>query len=302
MDIVNSEDFYYEEQNPKKVALFLVGLFVVFLLVACGFIYYRKMYTLQVKSKIYVEVGDTVSKDIRDYVKNKVVDKNDYSLYLNGVAISDNVFDVVGEYAYRVKYKSVTRKGKIIVQDTKAPEVAVADLKVGVDEEVDLNEFVTSCEDYSKPCSVHLKKEREDLTSKAGEFSLEIVIEDNYQNAVTKKVTLIVEEGYSRKEASENDLQVDHLESELENYKGELFIRYTKAVSEVDLEDDEEYQALVDMVTSDTTNYYEYMPDVYKLNRIDEFNLINVYNKYNYVVGVVLWVKLDNGTSLYLTK
>ncbi len=78
-----------------------------------------------------------------------------------------------------------------------------------------------------------------------------------------------------------------------------MYIKYDKALEQHDFEHNEEYQNLAIAATS---SLYNYLPEEYKLNRVDDFVIFPVYNKYNYVVGVAIRVTLDNGRTMYLTK
>lgn len=94
-------------------------------------------------------------------------------------------------------------------------------------------------------------------------------------------------------------MKIDHINEDVDDFKNVIYIKYSKALFDEELEDDEEYQNLVDAATS---SLYNYLPEAYKLNRVDDFKIIPVYNKYNYVIGVAIRVTLDNGMTMYLSK
>ena len=48
--------------------------------------------------------------------------------------------------------------GDVEVKDTKAPEVELQNLIVGLDEEYEPDEFIAVCNEYSKPCTASFKK------------------------------------------------------------------------------------------------------------------------------------------------
>lgn len=300
---MENEEVYFEESNPKRVKILCVILIVIITICFLIFVYYRRTYTLNIKNKVVVELGDKISYDIKDYVENKIVDEEDYVLNLASVSITDDFYDMVGEFTYRVNFKSISKKGKIIVKDTTPPEVVVSDLKIGVDEELIPDAFITSCEDYSHSCTVELKNENDkDISQKAGTYKIDLIISDQYKNAVTKTVNLTVEKGYSYTDACKNDLKIDHLSEKVDDWNGELIIKYDKALDLESLEGDEKYQELISRATSTENNLHIYMPEEYKLNRIDEFEIIVAYNKHDMAVGVAIRVKLDNGKTMYLTK
>ena len=297
---MEQEEFFYEGANPKKVKIVCGILLVLFLIVVGVFIYIRTTYTLTVKSKIIVELGSEVSSNIRDYIDNKITDDDAYTLNLKSVSISDNKYDLVGEYQFKVKYKSITKKGKIIVKDTTPPEVEVEDIKVGVNETIEPDEFVKTCNDYSRPCNVEVKGTSiEELVKKAGTYTVSLVISDQYNNKVTKQVSLEVKKGYSREETFASDLKIDHINEDVDDFKNVMYIKYNKALEQHDFEHNEEYQ---DLAIAATSSLYNYLPEEYKLNRVDDFIIFPVYNKYNYVVGVAIRVTLDNGKTMYLSK
>lgn len=297
---MNQEEFYYEGTNPKRVKIICVILVILFIIVVGIYIYIRSTYTLNVKSKVIVELGSEVSNNITDYIDNKIADEKDYTLNLKGVSISDNKYDLVGEYQYKVKYKSITKKGKIVVKDTTPPDVEIEDVKVGIDEKIEPDEFVKSCVDYSRPCNVEVNGTSiEELVQHAGTYTVNLVISDQYNNKVNKTASLEVKKGYSRADVIQSDLKIDHIDEKVEDFKNELYIKYDKALAPHDFEHNEEYQTLAEAATS---SLYNYLPEEYKLNRVDDFLLFPVFNKYNYVVGVAIRVTLDNGKTMYLSK
>lgn len=297
---MNQEDFYYEGTSPKRVKIICGILVILFIIVVVAFIYIRNTYTLTVKSKVVVELGSEVSTDIRNYVENKVADEDDYTLNLKGVSISDNKYDLAGEYSFKVKYKSITKKGKIIVKDTTPPEVEVEDMKVGVGETIEPDEFVKSCTDYSRPCNVEVNGDAiEELVKKAGTYTVNLIVSDQYNNKVTKSARLEVKKGYSRISMIQSDLSIHHIDEKADDFNNVMYIKYDKALSPHDFEHNEEYQKLASAATS---SLYNYLPEEYKLNRVDDFLLFPVFNKYNYVVGVAIRVTLDNGKTMYLSK
>ncbi len=297
---MEQEEFYYEGANPKRVKIICVILLILFLIAIGAYVYIRTTYTLTVKSKIIVELGSEVSSDIRDYIDNKITDEDAYTLNLKGVSISDNKYDLVGEYQFKVKYKSITKKGKIVVKDTTPPVVEVENIKVGVGETIEPDEFIKTCDDYSRPCNVEVNGTSiEELVKKSGTYTVNLVISDQYNNKVTKSASLEVKKGYNREETFKSDLKIDHIDEDVDDFKKIMYIKYNKAIDPYELEDNEEYQELVSAATS---SLYNYLPEEYKLNRVDDFMIIPVFNKYNYVVGVAIRVTLDNGKTMYLSK
>lgn len=292
------QDFYYEETSPKNAKLMILGIVVVFVLICVGLYLYRAKYTLHIKKGITYEVGSTISEDIHDFVDNKIVDENDYTLLLAGVNMDDNVLNKVGEYTFKVKYKNVTKSGKIKVVDTKAPTVEVQELTVGVDEEYLVDDFIKVCDDYSKPCNVDYEKESDkNLNKKAGNYNFNIVIADAENNKVTKEVSLIVKSNYSYEAARKNDLHVDHIDPNLEDFDGTLILKFSEAYDPNEFDETDAYGEFLEITSED---HHNYLDPLYYNNAITEEQIAEAYNKYGYLVGYAIRVKLDNGLYFYL--
>lgn len=297
---MEENEFYIEESNPKKTKLIIVVIILIISVLFVALLYYRNLYTLNVKNTVTYEVGEKLDKNVLNYLENKVIDEYDYRLNLNGVPTKDGILNKVGKYTYKVKYKSITKKGTIEVVDTKPPVVEVTSLTVGVKEDFELDEFITKCEDYSKPCNVLYKNEKDEhLNEKAGDYTFNIVISDVYNNKVTKRVKLEVKKNYSREKIKKKDLKVDHIEPDYKDWNNEMILTYSEGVDANKLDEDSRYTYLLDLAGGDLSIY---LPSEYMTNVIEEAEIIFVYNKYDYVIGFAVRVKLDNGKVLYLTK
>lgn len=293
-------DFYFEESNPRKSKLILVVIILVFLLFCGGLVVLRSKYTLNVKKNLVFEVGSKIDRNVTSFINNKVNDESDYQLLLTGVPIEDDVLTKVGEYSFKVKYKNITKKGTIKVVDTVSPLVEVTDLTIGTDETLDLNNFITKCEDYSRPCNVSYAKDTDDdKYNKEGKYNFDIVISDTAGNKVTKSVNLEVKSGYNSVKDKESDLKVSYIEPEYADWNGEMVIKYTKGYDPNDIEETDAYTELMEVSKGD---FHEYLDPLYENNLIVDSQIIAVYNKYGLVIGYGIKVKLDNGLSFYLHK
>lgn len=293
-------DFYFEESNPRKAKLVFVGIILVVSLLCVGLVILRGKYTLNVKKDLVFEVGSTIEMDVSFFVSNKVTDESDYQLLLTSVPIEDNVLTKVGEYTFKVKYKNITKKGKITVVDTVAPMVEVTDLTIGVDEELDINNFITKCEDYSMPCQVEYKNSKdEDNAKSVGEYTFDIVISDLEGNKVTKTVNLEVKNDYNSVKEKESDLKADHISPNFDDWKGEMVIKYENGYDPNHIDDTEAYTELMEVTSGDL---HEYLDSAYENNLITDSQIIEVYNKYGLIIGYGIRVKLDNGLTFYLHK
>ena len=174
------------------------------------------------------------------------------------------------------------------------------DGKVGLNEEFKPELFVESCEDYSKPCDVQYKNTTDNkLNTKEGNYRLEIVVSDTLGNKTYKTVNLTVKKGYSLEDELMSDTRLDHIDPEFDDFEETYFIKFDKAMEEHDMLESEDYELLLECMDK---GWRKYLPELYKLNRIDEESIITVYNKYDYVIGFVVRIKLDNKKVLFLTK
>lgn len=292
-------EVYIEESNPHRARRTIIILVIVVTICFIVFLMLKERYTLNLK-RIEVEVGDKVSDDLSFYIKNKILDSDDYKLYLDDIPHTDNVYTTVGKYTYKVKYKNITKKGVLVVKDDEAPSVKIQELTIGVDEDYEVDWFLTSCEDYSKPCLVTYENEKDEfLHSKAGKYTFDIVISDNVGNEVEKRVTLNVKKGYSLQDTKISDKNIKGISSDYGDWHKEMFETFSKGITEENLGVHEDYHYLYDLTESDLILY---LPYDYIDNEIREHELLYVYNSYDYVIGVAIRVKLDNGKYLYLTK
>ena len=275
------EDFYYEESNPKHV--FIKCLIFLFLVgIALGtFWFYKKENTISLKT-ITIEVGDTLSTNIDDYLKNGHKYKNDYKLYLDEVDINK-----VGKYTYKVKYNKHTKTGTIKVQDTTKPIVQLDNITIGINEEFDPNVLMVSCEDKSLPCDVTLNKDSDlELLKKEGTYNIEFNISDSVGNTTksSAKITVSATETLSSKMTndlkyytnSENDDTIEHI----------FFKKLDKAI----YEDTLEYEGMIQEISA--IDFNEYVEgDIYSTK------LITAYNKYGYVIGIQVEITFNDGTK-----
>lgn len=292
-----NQDFYFEEANPRKTKLVIACLIALFSgVVVIGF-FVRGRYTLNLKKNLKFEVGTKISDDVSTFVKNKVLDEDDYTVLLSGVPIEDGVLNKVGEYSFKVKYKSITKTGHISVVDTVAPEVTVEELTVGVDEEFDRDDFVTVCDDYSKPCKVEYEGEGAQASyDKEGIYDFKIKVSDAVGNSVKKDVKLIVKKNYNLTEAKESDLKIDHIEPNFSDWNNQMLIKFDKAYDPNSIDDTDGYAELMEVSSRD---FHNYIDELYINNLIVDSQIIEVYNKYGFIIGYAIRLELDNGLKLY---
>lgn len=294
------DEVFVSNSTPFKKKIFIVLFFLVISVIVVYFLVYRYKYTLHLKENIVYEVGDKISYNVSDYITNNMILESDYSLNFKEVPIEDGVLTKVGKYNYKVKYKNVSKTGVLIVKDTIKPIVVTQDLTIGVKEELNLDDFLLTCEDYSKPCEVTYARSKDEVnTSKAGKYTFDILISDQFGNKEKKSVNLEVKNNYSYENFKKSDLTVHHIEPKFDDFKNEFMLKYSEGISEEDLDSDLKYLELQELLSEDFTAF---LPSNYIGNRIKESDIITIYNKYNYIIGFAIRVTLDNNTSIYLRR
>lgn len=293
------EDYYYENTSKKEV---IFKLFIGIVIVACFvllIIFMINKDKVSIKKNIKMEAGEILPKDLSFYISSKINNKKDYTVTVDKLTLGEKV-EKVGKYNYKIEYKDKVLKGVIEVKDTTPPRVEVSDLTIGVGEDYNPDEFLSKCEDYSKPCTVVMKDEKnESLNTKVGEYKVELIITDAYNNKTTKTGKLIVKENYSKEEAAKKDTTFVATNLEVEDITSkDAFIMYDHAFIDVPHES-KEYEDIYEVLE---TNLREYLPEEYSGLNIVNQELIYMYNKHGYVVGFAVRVQLFNGKTIYLHK
>lgn len=275
-------DFYYEE--PEHKHLFLKCMLFLFIIGILGgvSIYYKKQHTIKLKN-VTIELGDTLSKDVNDYLINGKRYANEYKLYLDNVDVN-----TIGKYSYKVKYNKHTKTGYINVVDKTKPEVVFNDnVVISSKEDFNINNLMLSCIDKSLPCNVTLINESDyDKLKNVGEYNINVKVSDSAGNYVTKKVNVTVtdDENVSNTMSSDleyytnsiNDDKIDHV----------LFVKLEKAINEDSLE----FEGMLQETSSiDFSKYVD--------KSIKDTRLITAYNKYGYVIGIQVEVSYGDGTK-----
>lgn len=292
------DEFYFEESNPKRVKIIIAVLLVIFACACVLFIMARNKYTLSVRKVVEYEVGDKLSYNIKDYLYNNVIDESDYKLTFSSFISKSEVLDTVGEYDYKVTFQGISKKGKIKVVDTKAPVVEIDRLIIGVDEELVLSDAISKCEDFSLPCQVDFVKESDaDITKKAGVYEVPITISDHYGNKTKKTITVEVKENYNSISIKENDLNASYIDQEYMEWNNEFLVKFSKAYKDDHLDEIDEYDLILEATEGDM---HRYLDPIYANNRIDKLEMVSIYNKYNYIIGITYYLELDNGKSFYI--
>lgn len=275
------EEFYYEETNSKRVFLkCLVYIFIIGISVGI-FFYYKKENTIKLKN-ITIEVGETLSTNIEDYLISGLKNKELYKLYIDNVDTK-----TIGEYTYKVKYNKHTKTGKIKVKDTKKPIVVLDNITIGIDEEFNTNLLLQSCEDYSLPCTVSFSNESDmNLLKKVGVYEIKFQVSDAEGNETESAATITVSNNESLSSKMTNNLEYYSNSENDETIEHIFFQKLDKAI----YEDTMEYEGMIQEISA--IDFNEYVE-----KEIYSTKLITAYNKYGYVIGIQVEVTYNDGSK-----
>lgn len=280
------EEFYYEETNTKHAFLkCLIYLFIIGIAIGI-FLFHKRENTMKLK-KITVEVGSELSTNVLDYLSNGEKLANNYKLYINDVDINK-----VGEYTYKIKYNKHTKTSTIKVVDTTKPSVVLEDIIIGINEEFEPNILLESCEDYSLPCNVEFKDEKDlELLSTIGTKKIDFNITDAEGNITVSSANITVSQTETLSSKMTNDLEYYSNSEEDDKIEPILFEVFEKAI----FEDTLEFEGIIQEVSAlDFSEYVE--------KEIYSTKLITAYNQYGYVIGIQVEVTYVDGTKELITK
>lgn len=283
------QDFYIEDTSPWKIAIIII---IVAALIGGGiFAYYKYFRDNIVKLKeVNVELGEKLPTDIDSYISAKNI--NDYKLDVSNVSVDEEgKTNVRGEYSYKVSRNGEIKKGKVYVVDTIKPVVETVDITVGVKENFEPSEFLKSCDDLSLPC-VATYKNKNDITlnDNAGTYDVDLIISDAAGNSVTKKVKLTVSTETTLEKQKASDLTPTKTSLEDDNVWNKTYT--LKLTSGVDPETEE----FVKQVSELSAKEYQFDKQIAKKE------IIEIYNKYDYVIGFSIMVTFDDNSVLFVTS
>lgn len=182
-----------EKKNNKKV-LIIVLIVALIAIVGIGIYYFlttakSKAPSFSIVTKeLKLELGEELSKKIDDYATISGYDKNTCTLDTKDISSTK-----VGAYKYYITCDNNKVEGTAIIDDTKKPEVILNEVVVLPNATIKPEDFIESCIDAST-CTYEFKNEITVASklSTVGEYTLEIVISDEYNNESTVEAKLIV--------------------------------------------------------------------------------------------------------------
>ena len=183
-----------KERNKKDSKKTIIVLLIFVLIAAIGFgVYYFLAMAKESASKasivlkdVKLELGSAMSSNIDDYATITGYDKANCTLDLTNVDLNK-----VSTYKYIVTCGKQTQEGTIIVDDTNPPKVTANDLVLLPNAVLDPESFIEKCIDASS-CSYRFAEDYSSLTEKIGEYEVQIIVSDNFNNEVTVNAKLTV--------------------------------------------------------------------------------------------------------------
>jgi len=284
------EDFLDVTQSSKKVVV--VFILVIFIIGVLGYFFVFKKFYFSLKT-VKHELGTTLSENVEDYLGQSVKDSSLYKLDISNVNK-----DEVGEYTYTVTYKKSKKKGKVVVRDTTPPEFTLNEMVIE-EGTVDyyLGDFLESCDDLSTPCLVELKDSKDESQfGIVGNHSIDILVKDLYGNKKSATGSLKVVSKGTYVDPKSQDLEYVKNSLEIENFKGEIYEKLEKAINK------DSDAARDKMSEISTIDLEEYVKSKYEGSSIKTSEIIELYNKYDYVIGYSIRLTLDDGRTVYVTK
>ena len=191
------------KKKGSKKAIIIILIFVLILGIGAGVYYFLNVANVStpINSISIVptlnewELGEKLSKNASDYATISGVDAS--SCTVNTDAVNVNTPNT---YTYSITCPGMdTVSSDIKVRDTKGPEVVLKELTVKPNTEIDINEFISKCEDpsLSKDCDIAIKDESIDLkelVTSVGTYTIPLIIKDDFNNETEVEATLIVDE------------------------------------------------------------------------------------------------------------
>ena len=150
--------------------------------------------------EVTVEYGQTISADVKDYLKND----SDFLKDVKIEGIPDNEeqkqYPGVGEYDLSLKYEDTVEKVKVIVKDTVAPEFKDIKDKYEVALGSKLNTKDIKAEDLS--AVIVTLDDKEVNYKKAGDYKTVIIAKDVSGNETKKEISIVVKEEEKKENSS----------------------------------------------------------------------------------------------------
>lgn len=181
-----------KRKKSKKKKILIISLVSAFIILLGVFIYFATSSDIfTYKDKITIEVGEEIP-TIKDYLyKNNDKIKD---ITWKDIDNSDSKIYKVGTYIGTFTYKGEEKEVKLIVKDTKSPEInGVKDIEVlAFTTKPDLLSEITADDNSKEEIKVEVKGEYN--IEIPGEYNLSYVAKDSSGNEIIKEFKVIVKE------------------------------------------------------------------------------------------------------------
>ena len=181
-----------KRKKSKKKKILIISLVSAFIILLGVFIYFATSSDIfTYKDKITIEVGEDIP-TIKDYLyKNNDKIKD---ITWKDIDNSDSKIYKVGTYIGTFTYKGEEKEVKLIVKDTKSPEInGVKDIEVlAFTTKPDLLSEITADDNSKEEIKVEVKGEYN--IEIPGEYNLSYVAKDSSGNEIIKEFKVIVKE------------------------------------------------------------------------------------------------------------
>lgn len=168
-------------KKNKQKTIILSGL----LLVVLGICLFVFGFTAK---KATIELGDENIESINNYLGGVALFKSLYKLDVSNVD-----FKKIGTYNYSISKFGITKNSTIDIIDTTAPLILVKKATITSADDLDLNDLIVECEDYSLPCKYTISSDfDEESLNISGEYTLPLVIFDAVGNKTKSFVPITV--------------------------------------------------------------------------------------------------------------
>lgn len=216
----------------SKTTIILIVVLVI-AIIGCG------VYLILTKASQTKTKGDISTKDlVLELGKPLSTNITDYAL-ISGFNASTCTLDTskvntkrMGSYEYTITCGSTSKAGSIVLQDKTAPVVAVKEVMVTPGTLVSFEDFIVSCDDYTD-CSYEFEDQTqslETLVQTIGDYNLNLVVSDDYDNKTTVSLHLIVSD-----DAPVRNMYCTPTPTEDDDLKASLEVSYIYGINASDI-------------------------------------------------------------------
>ncbi len=280
------EDFKDVTTNSHHVAIIFFLVIIAILIGGYFLVFKPRHFSLKTME---VELGVDIPESVEDYLNTYGGELKDYTLNISKV---DK--DTIGEYTYTVSNGKITKNGTLKIVDTTAPKFTLKEMVIEEgNEEYYLGDFLSTCDDASKPCLVSLKNSKDESKFKElGTHEIDIEVADVYGNKKGAKATLKVVEKGNYVDPRSQDLEYASSSKKDGEFKGTI---YKKLESAINPQSD---AARDEMSTISTIDLNTYVQENHPGYAIVSTEIIELYNKDNWIIGYSIELVISNGKEI----